>query len=266
MRHPSLTPALACLPVVLASTAAQGQNAQPATPTPPFSHAVAVTSGVSFTDRLDATASPRPYAGVGTAAGIRYRYEPGKWSLTAEGSGTRASYQPRDNLAGSENAMSGGLAVSVDREAATVGSTEFRLGLTLDARAELLEHRYADVSSTLSSFVTGFATLGPTATVRRGLGTGQVSANVVLPLVGLAHQPYANTRQEREPFRVRAMGLSALRGALFGARYESSITSRFGVVAEYHLRAFDYTGGWRTRSFTNTTALGIVTRFGAKSR
>jgi hypothetical protein len=266
MRQKSLTPALACLPVVLAGTTAQAQSAQPAKQTPPFNHALSVTSGVNFTDRLDATASPRPYAGVGTAAAVRYRFEPGKWSFTAEANGTRGTYQPRDNLTGSEHAMAGGVAMTVEREAAVVGNTEVRVGLALDTRAELLEHRYADVASTLSSFVSGFATLGPTGTVRRNLGSGEVAATVVLPMVGLAHQPYANTRQEREPFTVRAIGLSALRGASFGARYESSKNARFGIVAEYHLRAFDYTGGWRMRSLTNSTAIGIVSRFGTKGR
>jgi hypothetical protein len=265
MRQKSLTPALACLPVVLAGTA-QAQSAPPAKQTPPFNHALSVTSGVNYTDRLDATASPRPYAGVGTAAAVRYRFEPGKWSFTAEAAGTRGTYEPRDNLTGSEHAMAGGLAVTAEREAGSIGSTEFRVGLAVDTRAEVLEHRYADVASTLSSFVSGFATLGPTAGVRRAVGSGEVTANVVLPMVGLAHQPYANTRQEREPFTVRPIGLSALRGASFGARYESSRNARFGIVAEYHLRSFDYTGGWRMRSLTNTTAIGIVSRFGAKGR
>lgn len=266
MRPKSLTPALACLPVVLAGTAqAQGQ-AQSDPPTRPFKHTVAVTSGVNFTDRMDETASPRPYAGVGTAAALRYRFEAGNWSLTAEAGGSRASYSPRDDLAGSESSVSGGVALSVDRSAASFHALSLRLGLTVDTRAELLEHRYADMASTLSSFVSGFSTLGPSATLTRPLGAGDVSATAVIPLVALVHQPYANTRQEHEPLSVRTVDFSPVRGSSLDLRYESSRTARLGVVAEYRLKTFDYSAGWRARSFTNATALGIVARFGARGR
>lgn len=262
MRSPSLTPALACLPVVLAGSA----KAQSAQPTAPYRHTLAVSSGVNFTDRLDETASPRPYTGVGTAAALRYRFEPDRWSLTVEAGGARAAYQPRDELAGSESATGGNASLGVEREVASSHSISLRLGLAADARVELLDHRYADQASTLSSFVTGFSTLGPSATLRRSLGAGEVSATAVVPVVGLALQPYANTRQEREPISVRTVDFSALRGGSLDVRYESSRTARIGMVAEYRMRTFDYTGGWRTRSFTNATSLGIVARFGTKAR
>jgi hypothetical protein len=262
MRSQSLTPALACLPVVLAG-AAQAQSAHPQSS---FAHSVGISTGVTFTDRFDATASPRPFNGVGTSGTIRYRFEPGAWSFTTEVTGNHASYQPRDELSGSEQAFAGGIALSLDRHAATFGKTSLRLGLDLDSRGEVLEHRYADVAATLSSFVTAFATLGPTATLTRPVAGGQLSARAVVPVVGLAHQPYANMRQEREPVAVRAMNMSALHGGSLGLRYESSTAARMGIVAEYRLRTFDYSGGWRTRSLTNSTALGIVTRFGNRSR
>ena len=141
MRPKSLTPALACLPVVLAGR--PKLRAPTDQPTTPFKHTVALSSGLNFTDRMDETASPRPYAGVGTAAALRYRFEAGQWSLTAEATGSRASYRPRDDLAGSESSVSGGLALSVDRSAASFHALSLRLGLSVDARAELLEHRYA---------------------------------------------------------------------------------------------------------------------------
>lgn len=267
MRSPSLTPALACLPVVLATTttAVQAQSTPPS-PSSQFTHSVGISTGVSFTDRFDATASPRPFAGVGTSGTIRYRFQPGAWSFTTEITGNHASYSPRDDLSGSERALSGGAALLLDRHAATIGKTSLRLGLDLDSRGEVLEHRYADVAATLSSFVTAFATLGPTATLSRPVAGGQLSATAVVPVVGLAHQPYANMRQEREPVSVRTVGLSALRGGSLGVRFETSANARMGVVADYRLRTFDYSGGWRTRSLTNSTAIGIVTRFGSKSR
>lgn len=264
MRSPSLTPALACLPVVLASaaTAAQAQSSQPSS----YTHSIGLSTGVMFTGRFDATASPRPFDGVGTSGTLRYRFEPGAWSLTTEINGNHASYQPRDQLSGSERAVAGGIALSLDRHAATFGKTSLRLGLDLDSRGEVLEHRYADVAATLSSFVTAFATLGPTATVSRPVGGGELSATAVVPVIGLAHQPYANMRSEHEPVKVRTVDLSALHGGSLGLRYETSPTARMGVVAEYRLQSFDYSGGWRTRSLTNSTAIGIVTRFGGRSR
>src|ERR1700759_884209 len=100
MRSPSLTPARACLPVVLA-TAAQAQTSQTQTPQPSsFAHSVAVSTGVTFTNPFDATASPRPFDGVGTAGSLRYRFDPGTWSFTTEVNGTHARYQPRDDLSG----------------------------------------------------------------------------------------------------------------------------------------------------------------------
>lgn len=262
MRYQSLTPALACLTAVLAGSA----SAQNTRPTSTFRHSLSVTTGLTFTDRLDITASPRPFAGVGTAAGLSYRFEPGRWALGIEATGTQASYSPRDNLAGSESALAGGVGISVERQAMAGASTTLLLGLNLDTRAELLQHRYADAVSTLSSFTSGFAMLGPSATLRRKLGGGEFSATAVVPVVGLAHQPYANTRQEREPVTIRTVGFSALRGESLGLRYESSAAARMGVVAQYRLRTFDYSGGWRARSLTNSTAIGVVARFGSKAR
>lgn len=262
MRHPSLTPALACLPVVLAGAA----EAQTATPTPAFAHSVAATTAVAFTDRLDATASPRPFSGVGTTAGLRYRYEPGNWSVTAEAAGSRASYQPRDELAGSESAIAGGVALTVDRAVTSFHGTALRLGASVDTRAELLDHRYADRAATVSSFVSGFGTVGPTATLERSFAGGELAATGFLPLFGVAHQPYANVREEREGVSLRTVDFSQLRGQSVDLRYESSRNGRVGVVAEYRLKTFDYTAGWRTRSFTNSTAIGVVARFGNRSR
>jgi hypothetical protein len=203
---------------------------------------------------------------MGTSGTIRYRFAPGAWSFSTELNGNHASYEPHDQLSGSEQAFAGGLSLSVDRYAATIGKTSLRLGLDLDSRGEVLEHRYADVAATLSSFVTAFATLGPTATLSRRAGSGQISATAVIPVIGLAHQPYANMRQEREPVRLRTIGMSSLHGGSLALRYETSPLARMGVVAEYRLRRFDYTGGWRTRSLTNSTAIGIVTRFGNRKR
>jgi len=259
MRSPSLTPALACLPVVLATTA-QAQSAQPTS----FTHTVGISTAVTFTDRFDATASPRPFDGVGTSGALRYRFEPGTWSFTTEINGTHASYQPRDKLSGSEQAFAGGVALSLDRQAATIGKTSLRLGLDLDSRGEVLEHRYADVAATLSSFITAFGTLGPTATVSRPLAGGALSATAVVPVIGIAHQPYANLREERPPVNFHAVGPSDLHGGSLALRYETSATARMGIVAEYRLSSFDYSGGWRTRSLNNSTAIGFVTRFGVR--
>jgi hypothetical protein len=252
--------------VVLAGTAQAQSTQPPATQPSQYTHTVGISTGVSFTDRFDATASPRPFAGVGTSGTIRYRFEPGAWSFTTEVTGNHASYSPRDNLSGSERALSGGASIHLDRHAATIGKTSLRLGLDLDSRGEVLEHRYADVAATLSSFVTAFATLGPTVTATRRVAGGQLSATVVIPVVGLAHQPYANLRQEREPVSVRTVGMSALHGRSLGVRFETSANARVGLVADYRVRTFDYSGGWRTRSLTHSTAVGIVTRFGSKSR
>ncbi|HEY4306616.1 MAG TPA: hypothetical protein VGM82_19230 [Gemmatimonadaceae bacterium] len=267
MRAKSLTPALACVAVVSATPAQAQAVVEPPPPSSQYTHTVGISSGVTLADRFDATASPRPFTGIGASGSLRYRFEPGAWSFTAEVNGSHASYDPRDDLnSGSEQAFSGGVALSVDKHAATFGKTSLRLGLDLDSRGEVLEHRYADVAATLSSFITAFATLGPTATVSRPLGHGQVSATAVVPVVGLAHQPYANLRQEREPVTVRAVGPSDLHGGSLAVRYETAANARMGVIAEYRLRTFDYSGGWRTSSLTNSTAIGIVTRFGAKSR
>jgi hypothetical protein len=244
------------------ASAAEAQSPSPP-PAPAFAHTVALTTGLTYTDRLDVTASPRPYSGVGTAATVRYRFEPGRWSVAVEGGGSRSAYEPQDDFAGSEHSIGGSLGLTVERQTTTIRGLSLRLGLHLDTRAELLEHRYADVASTLSSFVTAFGTLGPTATVQRPLGDGSISATAIVPVVGLAHQPYANTRQEREPVSVQTVDVSALRGASLGLRYESSTSARMGIVAEYHLRTFDYLGRWRTRSFSNATAVGVVARFGS---
>jgi hypothetical protein len=221
---------------------------------------------MGFTDRIDASASPRPYGGLANGVGLSYTFRPGAWTLTTRARGSIASLQPRDDFAGSEHAYAGGLAFDAQRTVAQFGPVTMRAGLTLESWADALRHRYGDQSSTTSTFISAFGTAGPAVSLSMPLGGGTLSGLASIPLGGLVYQPYANARQEREPIRLTTAGPTSLRGLDFGLRYESSASRTFGIVAEYRFRGFDYTGGWHARSITNTTSIGIVTRFGRKGQ
>lgn len=260
----SVTSTTACLCVSLA-TAAAAQSAQsPASP--PFGHELSITTGMGFTDRIDASASPRPYGGLANGAGLSYTFRPGAWTLSTRIQGSIASLEPHDDYAGAEHAYAGGLAFDAQRAVAQFGPVTMNAGLTLESWADVLRHRYGDQSSTTSTFVSAFGTVGPAVSLSMPLAGGRLSGLASVPLAGLVYQPYANARQEREPIRLTTAGPTSLRGLDFGLRYESSAARTFGIVAEYRFRGFDYTGGWHARSVTNTTSIGIVTRFGRKSQ
>jgi len=264
MRFP-VTSMTACLCASLASVAA-AQSRPSAPASPPFGHELSITTGMGFTDRIDASASPRPYGGLANGVGLSYTFRPGAWTLTTRAQGSIASLQPRDDFAGSEHAYAGGLAFDAQRTVAQFGPVTMRAGLTLESWADALRHRYGDQSSTTSTFISAFGTAGPAVSLSMPLGGGTLSGLASIPLGGLVYQPYANARQEREPIRLTTAGPTSLRGLDFGLRYESSASRTFGIVAEYRFRGFDYTGGWHARSITNTTSIGIVTRFGRKGQ
>ncbi len=269
-----VTPMAACL-CVLTAVSGSAQSVQvdsardstrdSARTAAPSSKSLSITGAYTKADRLDAVASPRPFDGSGVSGGLSYRATSPRWMFQTSLDGATANYLPNSGAAtATERAYSGSLGAGLTRWITSQPNRSFGVGVSLNSWAEVLEHQYADPNQTTASFMTGFATLGPSATFRQLIGGGEASISASVPLVGVVHQPYADLRQEHGPITFNAAGPAQLRGFDVGLRYETSVNSRMGLVVEHRLRNFDYTGGWNTNSLTNTTSLGVVIRLGRK--
>lgn len=253
-----ITPMTAYLTLAIATVANAQSDSAHAT------QSVSAASAITQTERIDASASPRPFGGTGLAGSLQYRRDGNRWTFAATLIGSHANYRPSsgENLSATEQSLNGRLELAALRRVAESSRRSIRVGVALESSGDFLTHRYTDPNATSSSYITAFSTLGPAASWRESVGGGAATVTATIPVAGVAHQPYGDTRIEHAGPRVNTIGPREVHGLDFTARYETSRRSRAGIMAEYRLHDFDYTGGWRVRTITNATAVGIVMRFG----
>lgn len=251
----SLTPMMACICLALAQTA----RAQTTT------RELSAMTALSHADRLDATASPVPYGGFGVGGALGFRSESPNWLISLTAGGTNAHYTAQQSsVTAREHATNGRFSLEMMRTARLWSKSALAFGLAIDGRGEVLSHDYADPNHTSSDYVSAFATAGVAADWRQAIAGGKANLSLAVPVVGVVHQPYGDSRMEHASATLAAASIANLHGADFSARYETSSASKVGMVAEYRFGGFEYTGGWRMRSVTNTTSLGLVIRFGER--
>lgn len=266
-----VTPMAACLCLVTASSGSaqnvQGDSTSSTGGSPaPSSQSLTLTSAFTTADRFDAVVSPRQFDGSGVSGTLGYRATSSRWMFESNLEAARARYRPREGETAIERAYSGRLTTDLTRWLSSGAKRSIGVGIAFAASAEVLEHQYDDPSSTTSGFITGFATLGPSFAWRESIGNGDASVAASVPLVGILHQPYADTRREHGPIQFRSTGPGQLHALDVALRYETTVDSRFGVAVEHRIRGFEYRGGWPIRSLTNATSLGVVWRFGRRTQ
>jgi hypothetical protein len=255
------SPMAACL-CVLALRASVAQTR----PTPqPFSQSIAVTGGFTINDHLDASASPIPFSGTGLDSRFRYQRSFGRWSTIIDADGARRTYSSRADAGTSvhERAYDGSFTTSLLREIGAPGA--FSAGLALDVRGGLLTHYYADPNATSTSYVNGYATLGPAVRWQHAAFGGNGFLGLSVPLIGIAHHPYTDIRIDQAAPSFRTVTPANLRGYNFTAGFESSARRRLGFIGEFHANALDYADIQRARTVTTGLNLGVILRFGRTS-
>jgi hypothetical protein len=261
MSYKKIAPMLACLSAAaLHATGAQSRSA-------PFSQSLSATSGVTFSQHLDASSSPMPFTGTGVDAGLRYDRFGTRWDATLSLDGARRIYASRADAGTSvrERAFDGVLTAALLRALGPDASRGFSAGLALDVRGGLLSHHYADPMATTSDYVHGYALVGPAAQWRHELFGGSAIARVSLPLVGIAHHPYSNARIDEASPSFRTVGPSQLRGYNASIGYQTSERRRIGLMAEFQAGALDYADIQRSRMTSTAFSAGVVMRFGRRT-
>ena len=266
MQFPHVTSMATCLLFAIAASGIAQTDSSTNTRSSAYTKSLSLTSAFTSANRIDAAASPRTFDGSGLAGTIGFRSNSDRWMTQASLEGSHALYKPSTGEASvaNERAIGGRLGLGVTRWITSRPKRAIGAGLSLNSWGEVLSHRYDDPNATTASFVTGFATVGPSLTWRESLANGDASLTATAPLAGWVHQPYADARQERDGVTLRSIGPTQLRGLDVALRYETSANSRLGIVAEHRVRGFEYSGGWTVRSLTNATSLGMVVRFGRR--
>lgn len=256
------SPMVACL-CVLALHASAAQTRPPA---PPFTQSLAITGGFTINDHLDASSSPIPFSGTGLDSRFRYQRSFGRWNAIVEGEGARRTYSSRADAGTSvhERAYDGSFTTSLLRGFSS--SSAFSAGLALDVRGGVLTHHYADPGATTTSYVNGYATLGPAVRWQHSALGGNTFLGLSVPLVGIAHHPYTDVRIDQASPSFNAVTLANLRGYNFTAGFETSARRRLGLIGEFHANALDYADIQRARTVTTGFNLGVVLRFGRTPR
>jgi hypothetical protein len=253
------SPMAACLCVV----ALHASAAQTRPSTPPFTQSLAVTGGFTINDHLDASSSPIPFSGTGLDSRFRYQRSFGRWNAIVEGEGARRTYSSRADAGTSvhERAYDGSFTTSFLRSLSS-SPNGFSAGLAFDVRGGLLTHHYSDPNQTTTSYVNGYATLGPAVRWQHTALGGNTFVGLSVPLVGIAHHPYTDVRIDQASPSLRTVSVANLRGYNFTAGFETSARRRLGLIGEFHANALDYADIQRARTVTTGLNLGVVLRFG----
>jgi hypothetical protein len=251
-------PMLACLCLVAThATRAQTRSA-------PFTQSVTASSGVTFSQHLDAASSPIPFSGTGVDARLGYERLAGRWDATLSLDGARRGYASRADAGTSvrERAYDGALTASLLRSFGSDANHGFAAGLAADVRGGLLTHQYADPAATSTDYVQGYALVGPAVAWRHDLFGGTTVARFSVPLVGLAHHPYTDARIDQAPPSFRGVGPRTLRGYDASIGYQTSTRRTIGLTAEFQARTLDYADIQRSRMASTAFIAGVVMRFG----
>jgi hypothetical protein len=251
------SPMLACLCVAALHVA----GAQPGSA---FSQSLTATSGLSFNQHLDASASPMPFKGTGVQAGLRYERIAGGWDWSAILDGARRDYISRADAGTSvrERGYDGAVNAALLRSLGRSAESGIAVGIAVDVRGGVLTHQYADPGATATDYVSGYALVGPSARWRTAALGGNAIVRVGVPLVGIAHHPYTDARIDQASPAFHTVGPRMLHALDASIGYESSARRRIGFMTEFRARTLDYADIQRSRMASTALTAGVVMRFG----
>ncbi|MGH7619621.1 MAG: hypothetical protein ACREPM_20600 [Gemmatimonadaceae bacterium] len=238
------------------------------TPSIPFSQSLAATSGVTFAQHLDASASPIPFTGTGVDGRLRYEHIGTRWDATIAADAARRIYASSADAGTSvrERSFDGSLTATLLRDFLVDSRSAFGAGVSLDLQGGLLTHHYADPAATTTDFVSAYALVGPAVRYRRRVFGGIANVHFGVPLFGVAHHPYTDVRIDEASPSLHLVSPSTLRGYDTGIGFESSLTRRVGLIAELRSRALNYADTQRAHSASTALSAGIIMRFGRTGR
>ncbi len=224
---------------------------------------IAVAVGVAQTNQFDATASPLQFGGHGLDFRSRYARTAGRWAFTAGFDGGLRSLTPDRSLTlGDERITQGEFRLDLQRALGASRTPAFSVGLALSTDVGVTAHHYDDPGQSVSNFVMGAITLGPSVGWRHAIGGGLARVNLSVPLVGIVDHPYTDVRAATSNFDMHVVNASTLRGLSADLSYSPAALRRFGIEYGYRLRLLNYADVQPLRSMSQSLTIGVVRRFG----
>jgi hypothetical protein len=258
------TPLAVCLCVAAFGSVA----AQPSRPSSPRND-LAILGGLSRSSRLDATASPLPFAGIDRDIGVKYgRSFAGDamvFSLASSFHEGRFTPENASSLA-VEQLTDGEVVGSVLRQIAEPRGSRFALGAAATASVSLTRHQYADPTARISDFIIAASTLGPAASWTAPLGGGALEIDLTSPLVGLVDHPYSDTRSGSTLTRIRLVGPATFQRVSGTITYTSPERHGMGLIYVYRCDRLSYADVQPFYAMSHSLSVGITKRLGKDSR
>lgn len=263
MKPPTIGPMTACLSVAAFHIAFAQTDSLRA----PHNDLV-LSLGATQIEQLDATASPLRFGGQGYDATARYTRSSGLYTLSASLDGGPSRLSPLASPTHiTERVTAGELRIAIRRSLAeSTPAARLSVGADVATMLSVTTHHYDDPTASVSDFVIGSITIGPSVAWRQSIGAGTGTIQFGVPLVGFVDHPYSDTRTATTLIDARFATASTIRGVSASVSYAPALSRRVGVEYAYRLRTLQYADVQPLRSVSQAISVGLVTRLGQNSR
>jgi hypothetical protein len=231
----------------------------------PRRHELMLVAGVSDGQRLDATASPLQFGGLGSSAVVAYTSTYDRTAVGASIDGAQRHLSVINGAATASELLSetNAQATWTRRWESPARRGAFSVGADLTASLAVTHHTYTDPAKTASDFALGLVTLGPIVGWSQSIGRGAAQVDVATPLVGVIDHPYSDIRINDGSVRtVRVANVATIHGLSGALTYAVAARDRLSVLCTYRVRLLHVADVQPLRSVSQTFGVGIVTRWG----
>jgi hypothetical protein len=250
-----------CLaPVGVAAAQANGSAAR--------ENELALLAGFSRSNRLDATASPMPFAGLEHGFLVKYdrSLHDDQMLISLASSFHAGRFSPANASSPAvEHLNEGEVRAALLRHVSGPHGSRFAVGVAGTAGVSLTQHHYADPTSRVSDFVIGATTLGPEATWTAPLGAGALKIDITSPVVGLIDHPYSDSRSGSALTHLRLAGPGAYQRASGAVTYMSRERYGAGVLYTYRYERLTYGDVQPLHTSSHTFLIGVTKKLGKDS-
>ncbi len=150
--------------------------------------------------------------------------------------------------------------------ARSVSRSAFAAGVELRANLAATTHTYTDPLRSTSTFRMGYASLGPSALWRFGIGRDAASIQLSSPLIAVVDHPYAPIWASDAMPHLRGVSATSFRGVNGIIAYTLAPNRRVSTVATYGFSVMRYDDVRPVRAVTQTLSAGMRVRLSSTGR
>ena len=224
---------------------------------------VSIVAGFADGQRRDVVVSPLTYAGTGYAASAAYDRIRDKSTVAIVATWDAQRFRPQSGVSAStENVLQGELRAAALRTLNGDRAWTFSAGAAASVRVVGTEHWYPAPYDSRAGFVAGFATVGPSAQVRRSIGDGTAQLELDAPVFGFSDRTYSETKSNQTPLDIRRVGPGELRTLNGAVSYAPAPLGRVGLIFAYRFSLLNYRDAQPLRSASQSFSIGLSRYFG----